>query len=383
MPRARELNFLQEAESDYATGPFNSITDVAGVLVGHTTLIHGEGALQPGQGPVRTGVSVILPHGGNLYRQKVVGAVHTINGYGKPCGFEQVRELGLIESPIALTNTLNVGLVLDALVKYSLAHNPGIGITTATVNALVAETNDGFLNDIQGRHVKAEHVWQAIKSATTGPVAEGAVGAGTGTVCFGWKGGIGTASRIMPPEAGGYTLGALVQTNFGRFSDLTIKGVRVGRFLAPPYQSAPQAQAESRSILVEKPGFKADQGSVVIILATDAPLDARQLERICKRAAAGLARLGSTYGHGSGDFVIGFSTAERIEHDRAELTRSRIVINNEERVLNAMFKGVADVVEEAVLNSLCQAGEMQGRDNNVAYALPVEKIAALPDFTNH
>lgn len=367
MPRARELNFI--SESDFASGPFNAITDVAGVLVGHITLIQGEGALRPGQGPVRTGVTVILPHEGNLYRQKVAGAVHTINGYGKACGFEQVRELGVIESPVALTNTLNVGLVLDGLVQYSLTQNPEIGITTSTVNALVAETNDGFLNDIQGRHVKAEHVWQAIEAAASGPVVEGAVGAGTGTVCFGWKGGIGTASRVMPAEAGGYTLGALVQTNFGRMADLTIKGVNVGRYLASPYQH--------EANLAEKPGQKADQGSVVIVLATDAPLDARQLERVCKRAAAGLARAGSTYGHGSGDFVIGFSTAEKIDHYNADLTRSRTVINNEEKVLNAMFKGVAEVVEEAVLNSLCQAGEMRGRDNHVAYALPVEQIAAL------
>lgn len=366
MPRAREVNLVPE--SDLLTGPLNSITDVAGVLVGQTTLSRGEGALQPGHGPVRTGVTVVLPHGGNLFREKVAGAVYTINGFGKPAGFEQVRELGLIESPVALTNTLNVGLVLDSLVEYSLAQNPAIGITTSTVNAVVAETNDGFLNDIQGRHVRAEHVFQAIANASAGPVAEGAVGAGTGTMCFGWKGGIGTASRIMPPDAGGYTLGALVQTNFGRFADLVIKGFPVGQHLQVPAAAGPGNQK------APAPGFKADQGSVVIVLATDAPLDARQLERISKRAAAGLARVGSTYGHGSGDFVIAFSTAERVIHNSPEIVRSRLVVNNEEKLLNVMFRGVAEVVEEAVLNSLCQATLIRGRDGNTAYPLPLEQV---------
>ncbi|MGD8475455.1 MAG: P1 family peptidase, partial [Anaerolineae bacterium] len=206
-PRVREVGLVP---GRMEPGVHNAITDVAGVRVGHATLISGEGRLRPGRGPVRTGVSVILPHDGSLFRQKVRSAVHTINGFGKVFGFEQVRELGAIESPIALTNTLNVGLVADALIEHALRQDPEIGISTAgTVNVVVGETNDGYLNDIQGRHVRAEHVQAAIESASPGPVVEGAVGAGTGTTCFGWKGGIGTASRVLPEEAGGYTVGAL------------------------------------------------------------------------------------------------------------------------------------------------------------------------------
>jgi D-aminopeptidase len=268
----------------------NAITDVAGVRVGHTTLIAGEGALVPGRGPVRTGVTVVLPHTGDLFAEKVPAAVHTINGFGKPLGFEQVRELGQIEAPIALTNTLNVGLVADALVQHMLAQHPAIGITTGSVNVLVGETNDGWLNDLQGRHVRAEHVFAALASAAgaggapAGRVAEGNVGAGTGTRCFGWKGGLGTASRVLPRAAGGSTLGALVQANFGRAEALTLRGVPVGRRLRPP--AAPPEPAGA--------------GSVMIVLATDAPLDARQLGRLGPRAAAGLARLGSALEPGSG-----------------------------------------------------------------------------------
>ena len=198
-PRLRDIGIQI---GSLQTGAHNAISDVTGVRVGHTTLISGEGALQPGSGPVRTGVTVILPHGGNLFQSKVRAAVHTINGFGKVVGFEQVRELGQIEAPLALTNTLNVGLVMDALVTYAIRENPGIGVHTSSVNVGVGETNDGYLNDIQGRHVKAEHVWTAIEGASDGPVEEGAVGAGTGTRCLGWKGGIGTASRALPASLG-------------------------------------------------------------------------------------------------------------------------------------------------------------------------------------
>jgi len=228
--RARETGLVVGAGP---TGPHNAITDVTGVRVGHVTLIEGQGALRPGVGPVRTGVTAILPHGGNLFCRKVCAAVHTINGFGKPFGFEQVRELGVIESPIALTNTLNVGLVADALIEFSVRQHPAIGILTGSVNVVVGETNDGWLNDLQGRHVRAEHVWAALAVASAGPVPEGAVGAGTGTVCFGWKGGIGTSSRVLLPSAGGWTVGALVQSNFGRPQDLVIGGVPVGRHLRP------------------------------------------------------------------------------------------------------------------------------------------------------
>jgi len=347
---------------ELATGVHNAITDVAGVRVGHTTLIEGEGSLRPGQGPIRTGVTVILPHGGNLFRHKVRAAVHTINGFGKVRGFEEVRELGVVETPIALTNTLNVGLVADALVQYMIRHNPDIGITTSTANVLVGETHDGYLNDIQGRHVRAEHVWAAIESAAPGPVAEGAVGAGTGTSCFGWKGGIGSASRVVPDEAGRYTVGALVQSNFGRPQDLTVCGVPVGRLIRPSDMTPPPPT---------------DSGSIMVILATDAPLSERQLRRLCVRAAAGLARTGSHYDHGSGDFVVAFSTAWRLEHDPASLTTIQTVLADEGRAMNWLFPAVVESVEEAVLNSLFRAETMAGRDGHVRHALPVEEVVSL------
>ena len=353
-PRAREIGIVIGA---MPTGPHNTITDVAGVRVGHTTLISGEGQLRPGHGPVRTGVTVILPHADNLFRAKVPAAVQTINGFGKPLGFEQVRELGMLESPIALTNTLNVGLVADALVQHAIQCNPDIGVTTTSVNVLVGETNDGFLNDLQGRHVQAAHVFAALESAASGPVAEGNVGAGTGTSCFGWKGGIGAASRVIPMEAGSYTVGALVQSNFGRAQDLIIAGGPVGRQLLPP-QHQPPAR---------------DGGSIMIVLATDAPLDARQLGRIAQRAAAGLARVGSVYAHGSGDFVIAFSTAYHCLHDAPHHTMA-LNIAVDERVIDALFNAVAESVEEAILNSLCCAETMVGRDGHTRFGLPLDEV---------
>ncbi len=357
-PRAREAGLII---GELPPGVHNAITDVTGVRVGHTTLISGEGALRPGSGPVRTGVTVILPHDGNIFRSKMCAAVHTINGYGKVIGFEQVRELGTLESPLALTNTLNVGLVADALVHYAIEQNSDIGITTSSVNVVVGETNDGYLNDLQGRHVHAEHVFAALESASSGPVAEGAVGAGTGTMCFGWKGGIGTASRVLPIELGSFTLGALVQSNFGRPRDLMIACVPIGRSLQPPMS-------------IDKID---DKGSIMIVLATDAPLDARQLHRLCVRASAGLARVGSHYGHGSGDFVIGFSTAYRIEHEPIGLTGTRAVLIDEAKVSDGLFCAVVEAVEEAILNSLFRAETIVGRDDHVASALPVDKALAL------
>lgn len=357
-PRARDLGLVAD---ELPPGAHNAITDVAGVRVGQTTLIAGDGPLRPGQGPVRTGVTIVLPHGDNLFREKVRGAVHTINGFGKVCGFEQVRELGVIETPIALTNTLNVGLVADALVQHAIRESPEAGVSTSCPNVIVGECNDGYLSDMQGRHVRAEHVWAAIAAAASGPVAEGAVGAGAGTICFGWKGGIGSASRVVPAEAGGFTVGALVQSNFGRPGDLTIRGVPVGRHIRPP-DPRPQAQG---------------QGSIMIVLATDAPLTSRQLRRLCVRAAAGLARTGSVYDHGSGDFVIAFSTAQRVAHEPAALTATETVLADEQRAIGWLFRAVAASVEEAALNSLCQAETTVGRDGHTAYGLPVEEVAAL------
>ncbi len=358
-PRLRDMGL---AVGSLPTASLNAITDVAGVRVGHTTLIAGEGPLRPGHGPVRTGVTVVLPHGGNLFRHKVRAAVHTINGFGKARGLEEVRELGLIEAPIALTNTLNVGLVADALVQYAIRQNPDIGITTTTANVVVGETSDAYLNDLQGRHVRVEHVWAAIEVAQTGPVAEGVVGAGTGTTCFDWKGGIGTASRVTPPETGGYVVGALVQSNFGLAENLLVCGVPVGRHIRPP---------------VEPPAEPEDSGSIMVVLATDAPLTARQLGRLCVRAAAGLARTGSVYGPTSGDFVIAFSTAQTVEHEPAALTALQEVLVDERRAMGGLFPAVVESVEEAILNSLFRADTLVGRDGHVAHGLPVERVASL------
>ena len=348
MMRARELGV--GAIWQLTPGAHNAITDVAGVRVGHATVWFGDGALIPGEGPARTGVTVILPHAGDLYRAKVTAAVHTINGYGKACGFEQVRELGEIETPIALTNTLNVWRVADALVDYTLRANPTIGIDprTGTINPVVGECNDGYLNDIQGWHVTAAHVFAALAAASDDAVVEGAIGAGTGTTCYGWKGGIGTASRITPDATGGFTVGALVQTNFGRPEDLRFAGVPVGQFLRPPQPPQPE------------------RGSVMVVLATDAPLDARQLHRLCVRAGAGLARTGATIGHGSGDFVIAFSTTHRVA------ARS---VDDEAQGMEGLFPAVVESVEEAVLNSLCAAETVAGRDGHIRHALPTALIA--------
>jgi D-aminopeptidase len=360
-PRIRDLGIVV---GELPAGAHNAITDVAGVRVGHTTLVEGSGALLAGHGPVRTGVTVILPHGDDVFRHKIHAAVHTINGFGKPFGFEQVRELGLIESPTALTNTLNVGLVADALLQHAIRQNPDIGIRTSTVNVVVGETSDSYLNDIQGRHVRSEHVWAAMDAAASGPVEEGNVGAGTGTVCFGWKGGIGTASRVLPAEAGGLTLGALVQSNFGGPRDLTICGAPVGRSIQPP--------RPVRSTRPDRSG-----GSIMIVLATDAPLDSRQLRRLCVRAAAGLARVGGHYGHGSGEFVIAFSTANRVEHAPQSPMTTQTALTDEALVMRYLFPAVVESVEEAVLNSLFCAETMIGRDDHTVYGLPVKDVVEL------
>jgi D-aminopeptidase len=363
-PRLRDLGIAIGA---LPTGPNNAISDVTGVRVGHATLLRGQGPLRPGAGPVRTGMTVVLPHAGNLFREKVRGAVHTINGFGKACGFEEVRELGLIESPIALTNTLNVWTVADALVDDALDQNPEIGVSTGSFNALVGECNDGYLNDLQGRHVRAEDVAAALHQARASKdgavVVEGCVGAGAGTSCFGWKGGIGSASRVVPAQDGGWTVGALVQSNFGKPEQLIVNGDPVGQRMRPPAANPPGAEDAQ----------KEEKGSIMIVLASDAPLNSRQLHRLCVRAGAGLARTGSHHGPGSGDFVIAFSTAHRIPHWPTALTRSETVLLDEPKALDPLFRAVVEAVEEAILNSLCAAVTTTGRDGHVRYALPLTR----------
>lgn len=374
MPRVRELGLEPHIQRWWRLppGPLNAITDVEGVAVGHATIVEGEGPLRRGHGPFRTGVTVVVPHPGNLYREKVPAAVHVLNGFGKSVGLAQVRELGTIETPIALTSTLNVPRVADALITLALEANPHIGVGEdargrpgyATVNPVVGETNDGYLNDVHGRPVGEAHVRAALASATAGPVPEGAVGAGTGTSCFGWKGGIGTASRRLPEALGGGTVGVLVQTNFGRPEELIFLGVPVGAFLRPPNVSS-------------EPGAGSLDGSVMVIIATDLPLTARQLERLARRAAFGLARTGSVCHADSGDFIIAFSTAYRVPERPREPIVARPVLVQEARVLNAAFLAVVEAVEEAVLNSLTTAQTVVGRDGHVRYALPLDELVPL------
>jgi D-aminopeptidase len=365
MPRIRELVAF---ESSLLPGAHNAITDVAGVAVGHFTLIQGDGALRPGEGPFRTGVTVILPHPGNLYAEKAPAAVHTINGYGKVAGFEQVRELGTIETPIALTGTLNVSRVADALITVAIEENPHIGVGFpesgrkgyAAVNPLVGETNDGFLSDLQARPIGETYVREALRAAASGAVSEGAVGAGTGTSCYGWKGGIGTASRRLAEEHGGFTVGALVQSNFGRPEELTIAGAPVGRYLKPVAQDS-----------------ASQPGSIMMVLATDAPLDSRQLGRLCRRAAFGLARTGSTCHGGSGDFVIAFSTAYRIPDRPERLLMTRRVLSDEQVLIGRLGLAVIESIEEAIYNSLLMARTIVGRDGHTRMALPPENVLEI------
>lgn len=357
------------------TGQHNAITDVVGVRVGQVTLIAGEGALRPGVGPVRTGVTAIVPHAGNLFTEPVAAAVQTINGFGKVTGFEQVRELGLLEAPILLTNTMNVGLVWDAVGTYMVRGNPEIGIEASSLNRVVGETNDAFLNDMQGRHVREEHVWRAIETASDGPVVEGCVGAGTGTVCFGFKGGIGTASRVVLD--GTVTVGALVQTNFGARPNLLVLGAPIGRHFTDRLLRgtlAARPDEDSR----QAPG----QGSVMVVLATDAPASPLLLERMALRATHGLARTGSIGAATSGDFVIAFSTTNQVTQPSArprapELSRQTRLMSEDSWTATALFGAVAEAVEEAVLNSLVAAETLVGRDDHVVYALPHGELVEL------
>lgn len=353
-PRIRELGV---APGILPTGELNAITDVAGVKVGHRTLIEGDS--------VRTGVTAILPHDGNVFREKVPAAVYTANGFGKAAGFEQVRELGNIESPILLTNTLNTGTAVEAGVKWVL-NQPGNG-DVHSVNVVAGETNDGWLNDIRGQHVIEKDVFAAIESAESGPVAEGNVGAGTGTRALGWKGGIGTASRKLPDKLGGWTVGVLVQANFGGI--LTIDGIPVGEQLG---------RHDFHGILDDEgktDNDAEDEGSIMVVIATDAPLGSRNLERLAKRAPLGIARTGGYMSNGSGDFVIAFSTADRVRYADSEPGRERLRLNNDH--LNGLFLGVVEATEEAIYNSLLAAETMTGRDGHSEEALPVEKLKAL------
>lgn len=345
-PRARDLG-LQIGI--LPTGPLNAITDVAGVRVGHTTLIRGEN--------IRTGVTAIVPHAGNLFRQKVPAGIFVGNGFGKLAGFTQVKELGELETPILLTSTLNVPRVADALIDSMLAL-PG-NEDVRSINPVIGETNDGTLNDIRARPVGRDDVFVTIRQAAGGPVEEGSVGAGTGTIAFGFKGGIGTSSRRLPDRLGGYTVGVLVQTNFGGI--LSIDGAPVGRELGKYYL---------KDDLERQSG-----GSVMIVIATDAPIDARNLERMAFRSMAGLARTGSAMTNGSGDYAIAFSTAPSVRITHGETAKKIVeVLPNE--AMSPLFLATIEATEEAIYNSLLKATTVVSKFGR-AEALPLERTIEI------
>ena len=348
-PRARDVGL---APGVLKTGPLNAITDVEGVLVGQVTIWEGEN--------VRTGVTAILPHAGNLFQEKVPGAIHLGNAFGKLVGYTQVQELGFIESPIVLTNTLSVWEAADAVVTHLLAL-PGNG-EVRSINPVIGETNDGYLNDIRGRHVEERHVLEALRGARGGPVAEGVVGAGTGTIAFGWKGGIGTSSRLLPESLGGYTLGVLVQSNYGGV--LSMDGLPVGVELGRHY------------LKDEVSGPEAD-GSIMMVVATDAPVGAFGLARLARRAMLGLSRTGATSSNGSGDYVIAFSTARELRSafESSASTEGGPVLRNDD--LSPLFQAAIEATEEAVYNSMLKAVGVSGRDGNRIEALPLDRLLEI------
>ncbi|OIU73031.1 DmpA family aminopeptidase [Rossellomorea aquimaris] len=349
MTNRKRLRDLGVEIGTFPCGRNNSITDIPGVKVGHQTLHHKKNGRV-----VRTGVTAILPHEGNLFREKVFAASHVINGFGKTAGTIQIEELGVLESPVMLTNTLSVGDVMKGTVEYLMGECPEIGDTTGTVNVFVGECNDGYLNDIRGLHVTAEDAGQAIRNARSGLVDEGCVGAGTGMLCLGYKGGVGTSSRRYTIGADEYTVGALVVTNFGRLRDLPLQtGITIEEWEVP-------------------------DGSIMIILATDAPMNERQLKRLAKRASFGLSRTGSYAAHGSGDIVLAFSTAQKVPHQPDENnTNSYSFIKEDGEFISTLFEMAVECVEEAIWNALAKAETTTGRQGRLVEAIPLELLAGL------
>lgn len=338
------------------TGEKNDITDVPDVRVGHVTITH---ELEGGEGEYAcTGVTAILPHGGSLFREKVAAASYVINGFGKTTGLVQVNELGVLESPIMLTNTFSVPAVTQGTLQYMLDAHEEIGDTTGTINIVVGECNDSHLNSIRRCAVQPQDAIAAIRSASDGPVAEGAVGAGTGMVAFGYKGGIGSSSRVVSAGDSAYTVGALVLSNFGRKEEFLADRLFSGKVDGLP---AVEKQAD---------------GSIIMVIATDAPLSDRQLLRVAKRAGIGLGRSGSHFSHGSGDIVIAFSTAPKIPHRTEQIVETRLQLREDQPVMNELFAAAAEATEEAIYNSLSQARTTTGRQGRTVYAFPFEELLA-------
>jgi D-aminopeptidase len=361
--RFRELGF---AIGHVPTGPGNAITDVAGVRVGHTTLVEGAGPLVVGEGPVRTGVTAILPPD-PIFSERVLAGSFVLNGAGEVSGLTQVDEWGLLETPILLTSTMSVGKVSDAAVKWMTRRFPGIGTEYDVIIPIVGECDDSWLNDAVGRHVRSEHVYRAIEQASPGPVAEGSVGAGTGLITCDFKAGIGSSSRrvaLTRPsgETGpGYDLGVLVQSNFGIMRSLRIAGVPVGEILAPDYADGGKRARNA--------------GSIICVIATDAPLLPSQISRLCKRAALGIGRVGSFAAHASGEIIIGFSTANQVPRSTSGMTHQIEVLLDD--ACDGLYEAVVECTEEAIVNALCMAEDMRGQDDHFAPALPLDELAEI------
>lgn len=371
--RARELGI----EIGTGTpGPLNAITDVAGVRVGHTTLIEGDGPLRAGRGPVRTGVTVIVPHDGEVWEESLFAGCHRLNGNGELTGLEWVRESGMLTSVIGLTNTHSVGVVHDALIAHEVAARGGEQVFWGL--PVVGETWDGNLNDINGFHVKPEHVARALDSVSGGPVAEGSVGGGTGMICHGFKGGIGTASRVVPAAHGGFTVGVLVQANHGRRARFQVDGVPVGRVIGPEEVPLPRPSTPAPAA---GPGRGAEgAGSIIAVVATDAPLLPNQCERLAQRAGLGIARTGGVGEHSSGDLFLAFASGNRgltpgaYGVDEPLTLPLRMLSNNH---INPLFDAVVEATEEAILNAMLQAGTVAGRDGITAHGLDGHRLVEV------
>ena len=364
-PRQR-LRDLGVTIGRLAPGPYNAITDVAGVRVGHATIVSGEGTLRVGEGPVRTGVTVILPHEGDVGTEPLFAGSHTLNGNGEMTGLLWVKESGMLTSPIALTNTHSVGIVRDALISYEIERMRRPELYWSL--PVVAETYDGWLNDINGMHVKAEHVFAALDGAAGGSVEEGCVGGGTGMICHEFKGGIGTSSRVVAREDGGWTVGVLVQANYGSRHLLRIDGMPVGDFI--PCSQVPGFR-EERARLAGRDG----DGSIIIVVATDAPLLPHQCERLAQRATIGLARVGGIGANSSGDIFLAFATGNRglpgAEESTAEIASCRMIPNGR---MTPLFEACGEATEEAILNALCMATTTTGIGGRTMFALPLERV---------
>ncbi len=363
----RRLRDLGVTIGRMAPGPFNAITDVPGVRVGHATIVSGDGPLEVGVGPVRTGVTVILPHEGDIGIEPLFAGWHVLNGNGEMTGLLWVKESGMLTTPIALTNTHSVGVVRDALISYEARHTRRPELFWSL--PVVAETYDGWLNDINGMHVKPEHVWAALDSASGGTVAEGCVGGGTGMICHEFKGGIGTSSRVLSEEDGSWTVGVLVQANYGARHLLRIDGVPVGDLI--PCSQVPGFREERSQVAQREPG----DGSIIIVVATDAPLLPHQSERLAQRATIGLARVGGIGANSSGDIFLAFATGNRglpgAEQVTADIAHCRMVANER---MTPLFEACAEATEEAILNALCMATTTTGIDGRTMYALPLDRV---------